>query len=219
MRGWRRRRLRRVRFGRDQVFVAHAPPPCCGRGTRVLGGVPLLRLCVCFLMTSRRIFSLRRVSRKCAQAVAQGAHAGPATSAHAPRRNAANENWVARITETNSDGRHHDVGAGAVEAGGEPVGQELADGAARAHGLALEGDGAEGEGQERGERQQQQEEAGRLGVGRLDGPAPEQLPARDAEHQRQQQRGQAEELRDQQLGQEGADGSDEVARGPARARP
>ena len=40
-----------------------------------------------------------------------------------------------------------------------------------------------------------------------------------AQHEREQQRGDAEELGDQQLGQEGADGPDEVAGGPAGARP
>ena len=41
---------------------------------------------------------------------------------------------------------------------------------------------------------EQEREPGRLRVRRFDGPAPEQLPARDPEHQRHQQRGHAEEL-------------------------
>ena len=54
--------------------------------------------------------------------------------------------------------------------------------------------------------------ADRLRVRGVDRPAPEELPAQEPEHERQQQRGHAEELRDEQLGQERAEGADEVAR-------
>ena len=57
---------------------------------------------LCFLRTSRRIFSLRRTSRKWAQAVRR-ACARAATKRAMPVRKAANENCVARMSDTNSD--------------------------------------------------------------------------------------------------------------------
>ncbi len=110
-------------------------------------------------------------------------------------------------------GADHDEGPRASEAGPQQLAQGLADGPAGPHGLALVGDDPEGQGQERGsQRRSSSSRPDGLGVGRLDGPAPEQLPARDRQHQRQQHGGGAEQLRDQQLGQEGAEGADEVAR-------
>ena len=55
--------------------------------------------CVCFLMTSRRIFSLRRVSRNCAHAARSACSRLP-KAAPSAARNVAKENCVARITET-----------------------------------------------------------------------------------------------------------------------
>ncbi len=57
--------------------------------------------CVCFLITSRRMRSLRRVSTKCAHAVRAACHRAWVM---APMRASisANENWVERITDTNS---------------------------------------------------------------------------------------------------------------------
>ena len=67
-------------------------------------------------MTSRRIFSLRRVSRKWAQAVRSARSALAERRARPSRRNAANENWVERISDDEQRRGDHDVGAGAVEA-------------------------------------------------------------------------------------------------------
>ena len=115
-------------------------------------------------------------------------------------------------------GGGHDVGPGAVEVGHQQCREHLADGAARPHRLALEADGAERERQQRREREKQEQVADRLGVGRLDRPAPEQLPADEPERDRQQQCREAEQLWDQQLGQERAERPDEVARGGFGAR-
>jgi hypothetical protein len=57
---------------------------------------------LCFLMTSRRMRSLRRVSRKCAQAVRR-ACARVARKRPTAERKEANENWVERMSDTNSD--------------------------------------------------------------------------------------------------------------------
>ena len=55
---------------------------------------------VCLRITSWRIFSLRRVSRKWAQTVRMRRSRAPANPPAVPR-NCEKENWVARITETN----------------------------------------------------------------------------------------------------------------------
>jgi hypothetical protein len=57
---------------------------------------------LCFLMTSRRIRSLRRVSRKCAQAVRRACPRAARKRPTADRKEA-NENWVDRISDTNRD--------------------------------------------------------------------------------------------------------------------
>jgi hypothetical protein len=111
----------------------------------------------------------------------------------------------------------YDIGAGAAEVGDEHPGQELAHRAAGPHGLLLVNHGAEAQGEEAGEGEKEQGNPHRLGVGGLDRPAPEQLPAEQAHHEREQERRHPEELSDQELGQEGTEGSDEVSGGPLRA--
>ena len=109
-------------------------------------------------------------------------------------------------------GRGEDVGAGPAEVRHEEGGQDLPDRAAGAHRLALEAHRAEDEGEEAGQGEQQQQVADRLRVGGVDRLAPEELPAEQPEHDREQHRGDAEQLRDQHLREEGAEGADEVAR-------
>src|SRR5437867_1381362 len=107
------------------------------------------------------------------------------------------------------------VGAGAVQAHGQERGHRLAGRAARAYGLAADGDGAEREREQAGGRGQHQQQTGGLRVGRFQRVAPEELPAREGEHQRDERRREAEELWDQQLREERADGTDEVVGGGA----
>src|SRR5262249_17098777 len=114
--------------------------------------------------------------------------------------------------------RNDDVGAGAVEVRDEHSREELAHGSSRPHRLAFEAHGPEGEGEEGGKGKEQQEEAEGLRPRRLDGPAPEELPPGEAEHEGEEQRGHAEELGDEELGEEGADGPDEVPGERALAR-
>jgi hypothetical protein len=116
-------------------------------------------------------------------------------------------------------GRDDDERARAAEVPDERPGDELADSAAGAHGLALEGDGAEGQRQEPREGEQEPRVADRLRVRGVDRPAPEELPADEAEDEGEQQSGEAEQLRDEELGEERAEGADEVAGRSAGARP
>ncbi len=127
------------------------------------------------------------------------------------------EGELRRQDQRHEDARgHHDVRAGPVEVGQEQRGQDLAGGAPRSDRLALEGHAAEGQGEEGREGKEQEDEPRCLRVRRLDGLAPEQLPSHHAQHHGDEHRRHAEELRDQQLRQEGAEGPDEVARGPRR---
>ena len=108
-------------------------------------------------------------------------------------------------------GDQHDRGPGAIQVGRERTRDHLADEAPRLVGAGAGGRGADHQAEHRARAAEQDEQAGGLRVGGVDGPAPEVVPA-GGSHQHRQHVGREAEHLERQLGQERPHRPDEVRR-------